>query len=151
MNPKEIVLSDVPGQFVTHTITRNLDTALRRLRRQECTRRLWVDALCINQSDDKERAHQVSMMDQIYACANQAVIYLGEVEQLAFPSPRKELTSHEVDQASIALNFDASDTPMLERFRAESGRLRIKGSKGLEKTRSANPAADLFCLIRLLG
>jgi hypothetical protein len=39
---------------------------------------LWIDALCINQSDLKERAQQVQMMRLIYAQANRVVIWLGE-------------------------------------------------------------------------
>jgi len=39
-NPKKIFLGDACRQPVTCTITLNLDTALRRLRHQECVRRL---------------------------------------------------------------------------------------------------------------
>ncbi|KAF9694941.1 hypothetical protein EKO04_006813 [Ascochyta lentis] len=39
---------------------------------------LWVDALCINQKDDDERANQVKMMGQIYARAQNVKIWLGK-------------------------------------------------------------------------
>jgi hypothetical protein len=40
-------------------------------------RRLWVDAICINQKDDKEREAQVSKMVDIYQEAQRVVVYLG--------------------------------------------------------------------------
>jgi hypothetical protein len=39
---------------------------------------LWVDALCINQEDDNERASQVKMMGQIYARAVNVKIWFGK-------------------------------------------------------------------------
>ncbi|KAK8044409.1 HET-domain-containing protein [Apiospora rasikravindrae] len=58
-------------------ISRNLYQALVDLRHQEKSRTLWVDAVCINQMDDKERSQQVSAMGQIYRGAKRVVIYLG--------------------------------------------------------------------------
>ena len=43
-------------------ITRSLDFALRRLRHDDLTRTLWVDAICIDQSNIPERNAQVRMM-----------------------------------------------------------------------------------------
>jgi hypothetical protein len=39
---------------------------------------LWIDAVCINQTDDREKSIQVAMMDIIYRRANRVLIYLGE-------------------------------------------------------------------------
>ncbi|GKU06031.1 heterokaryon incompatibility protein or allele [Fusarium langsethiae] len=39
---------------------------------------IWVDALCINQSDPIERCSQVSVMNQIYGKANRVVVWLGK-------------------------------------------------------------------------
>ncbi|CAH0054825.1 unnamed protein product [Clonostachys solani] len=61
-------------------VTENCANALRRLRYRSRPRTLWVDAICINQEDVAERSHQVDMMAEIYACAKQVVIYLGEQE-----------------------------------------------------------------------
>jgi hypothetical protein len=41
------------------TVTKNAYLALRDLRYQENDPILWIDALCINQNDDKERGEQV--------------------------------------------------------------------------------------------
>lgn len=42
---------------------------------------LWVDALCINQKDDNERANQVKMMGKIYARASNVSIWLGKEDK----------------------------------------------------------------------
>ncbi|KAK8188756.1 heterokaryon incompatibility protein-domain-containing protein [Phyllosticta capitalensis] len=55
-----------------------VEKALRRLRDAENQLRIWVDSICINQNDDKEKAAQVNIMDQIYGVANTVHIWLGE-------------------------------------------------------------------------
>ncbi|KAG5813355.1 hypothetical protein H9Q74_012735 [Fusarium xylarioides] len=42
---------------------------------------IWIDALCINQSNSNERSPQVSVMNQIYGKANRVIVWLGK----AFP------------------------------------------------------------------
>jgi hypothetical protein len=59
-------------------ITRNLHSALRHLRLKDKERVLWVDALCINQSDNLERGHRVSRMSSIYGQASRVVVWLSE-------------------------------------------------------------------------
>ncbi|KXH25806.1 hypothetical protein CSIM01_07237 [Colletotrichum simmondsii] len=59
-------------------ITKNCFNALRRLRYEDRARRLWVDAICINQNDVGERSHQVGIMQDIYNYAERVLIYLGE-------------------------------------------------------------------------
>ncbi|KAK5698874.1 hypothetical protein LTR97_006523 [Elasticomyces elasticus] len=61
----------------------NLYDALLHLRRCERIRqgfKVWVDAICINQSDVLERGQQVTRMRDIYASAWQVVIWLGSPE-----------------------------------------------------------------------
>ena len=41
---------------------------------------VWLDAVCINQEDLDERGHQVSFMEDIYAGAEQVVVWLGNDE-----------------------------------------------------------------------
>ncbi|CVK84046.1 hypothetical protein FPRO06_00253 [Fusarium proliferatum] len=38
---------------------------------------IWIDALCINQSNSNERSPQVSVMNQIYGKANRVIVWLG--------------------------------------------------------------------------
>lgn len=37
----------------------------------------WVDAICVHQSDDKEKSHQIQMMGQIYQGALRTLLWLG--------------------------------------------------------------------------
>ena len=59
-------------------ITPTLGSALRRFRSSKTPRRLWADAVCINQSDNEEKARQVAQMALIYQRARSTVIYLGD-------------------------------------------------------------------------
>ncbi|RYP57205.1 hypothetical protein DL769_009630 [Monosporascus sp. CRB-8-3] len=70
----------VNGSVVS--ITQNLHEALSSLRKSEMgmgeeVLTLWVDALCINQSDDAEKAAQVQLMRRIYREAMRVIIWLG--------------------------------------------------------------------------
>ncbi|OCK73639.1 HET-domain-containing protein [Lepidopterella palustris CBS 459.81] len=58
-------------------ITQNLDIALRHLRHPHTNRVLWVDAICIDQSNIAERADQVKLMHRIYHDASTVLIWLG--------------------------------------------------------------------------
>lgn len=55
----------------------NLATALLAYRRPETPRRLWVDAVCIQQDDLDERLSQVRMMGDIFRNATQVLCWLG--------------------------------------------------------------------------
>lgn len=54
-----------------------LHTALRHIRRPTTDVVLWVDAICINQLDRKEKASQVSQMGRIYEAAEEVLVWLG--------------------------------------------------------------------------
>ena len=43
-------------------VTKNLLSALRNLRKPTANLLIWIDQICINQDDDGERGHQVSIM-----------------------------------------------------------------------------------------
>lgn len=60
------------------SVTKNCEAVLRRLRLEKSPRRIWIDQLCINQSDLAERGHQVGLMPEIYSRASQVLIFLGE-------------------------------------------------------------------------
>jgi hypothetical protein len=52
------------------SVTENCEAALRRLRLPFAPRQLWVDAICIDQTNIKERNHQVGLMEQIFRLAS---------------------------------------------------------------------------------
>lgn len=58
-------------------ITQNLHDALVQLRYRDFARLLWVDAICINQSDDREKESQIPMMGEIFAKAKSVLVWLG--------------------------------------------------------------------------
>jgi hypothetical protein len=58
-------------------ITVNLDSALRYVRDKSRPRKVWADAVCINQQDLEERAIQVQQMGEVYRTALRTIIYLG--------------------------------------------------------------------------
>jgi len=58
-------------------VTLNLAAALQQFRHRRRARRLWADALCINQSDDEEKGLQVSRMGQVYKHAKRVLVWLG--------------------------------------------------------------------------
>ncbi|KAK1778528.1 heterokaryon incompatibility protein-domain-containing protein [Copromyces sp. CBS 386.78] len=55
----------------------NLHMALLALRQQYEDRLLWIDAICIDQGNRKEKGHQVGQMRQIYEHAQKVLIWLG--------------------------------------------------------------------------
>ena len=60
------------------SITRNLHSALQRLRLVDKPLLLWADAICINQRDNEEKEAQVQLMRRIYTTAYLVVADLGE-------------------------------------------------------------------------
>ena len=64
-------------EYSTLSVTRNLDIALRHLRRKYEPRSLWIDAICVDQRNTKERGHQVARMADVYSLASRVVVWLG--------------------------------------------------------------------------
>ena len=87
-----------PSRERTISVTQNLSTALRYLRDANESRILWVDAICINQNDLKERSDQVALMSGIYRAACQVIVWLG---------PEEDDSSHAFDiMHAIGLSID---------------------------------------------
>lgn len=85
-------------------VTNSLMTALRHLRRSNESRRLWIDAVCINQSDSVELGSQVHRMGLIYKLAYRVVVWLG---------PK----SDDSDQALATLSYLGAQVEMEEENR----------------------------------
>ncbi|KAI0549425.1 heterokaryon incompatibility protein-domain-containing protein [Xylaria curta] len=58
-------------------VTSNLHNILYNLRHLDVTRTIWIDAICINQSDLEEKGHQVLLMRDIFSKAQKTIIWLG--------------------------------------------------------------------------
>ncbi|KAJ0419199.1 heterokaryon incompatibility protein-domain-containing protein [Aspergillus carlsbadensis] len=86
-SPSYDALSYVWGTFGTEEcidlggekfrVTPNLGQALRGLRDNEKAVTLWIDALCITQTDNAEKAEQIRLMGDIYKRARRVVAFLG--------------------------------------------------------------------------
>ncbi|KAI0964793.1 heterokaryon incompatibility protein-domain-containing protein [Xylaria arbuscula] len=70
-------MSDNEFHYQTMPITQNLVTALRHLRHPDEARILWIDAICIDQSNLNEKSSQVAIMGDIYKHAQQVIVWLG--------------------------------------------------------------------------
>ena len=82
-------------------IRTNLEALLRCVRNFEYDCWLWIDAICINQTSDKERNQQVKLMGEIYSNANTVLSWLGPYD--------KEI-DYAFDFMSNATSFDKSTT-----------------------------------------
>lgn len=58
-------------------IRKSLATALRHLRYPDKPRTLWIDAICIDQTNVEERGREVKRMSQIYPLSQKVIIWLG--------------------------------------------------------------------------
>lgn len=76
VNHASITLNGVPG----FPISQNLYCCLQRIRSMGKNQSLplWIDQICINQHDKKEKDLQVPLMEDIYKQATQVIIWLGD-------------------------------------------------------------------------
>ncbi|KAK3367256.1 heterokaryon incompatibility protein-domain-containing protein [Lasiosphaeria ovina] len=72
------ILSEMQLNGQPVPIQENAAAALRRLRRTTGRRTLWVDAICINQADAREKEGQLGLMRSLYEQAAQVCVWLGE-------------------------------------------------------------------------
>ncbi|KAK1751380.1 heterokaryon incompatibility protein-domain-containing protein, partial [Echria macrotheca] len=77
------VLADQPTG--TLRITENLRNLLLNIRPgpEEKRIHIWVDSICINQEDDKEKTAQVKLMAKIFAHAENTIFYLGAEDEIS--------------------------------------------------------------------
>lgn len=99
------------------SIGANLFDALLHFRDKESTLALWVDALCINQSDLNEKSEQVRKMNQIYRKAYNVCIWLGSgdptsekamafIPRVIDPDNHELLLNNDVDTEYWASSFE---------------------------------------------
>lgn len=91
-------------------ISSNLYNALRRLR-EKSIMYLWVDRVCIDQSNLLERTEQVRLMGEIYSKARLVVIWLGEEDSHTVPAFGliERMTKLATASAIRSLHTNASD------------------------------------------
>ncbi|KAI4112705.1 MAG: hypothetical protein LQ345_006187 [Seirophora villosa] len=101
------------SSFQLLPVTKNLHTALKHLRRVSASRILWIDAVCINQSDKEERSQQVARMADVYRSAEKVVIWLGPKRNgsdLALAAMATIASKLQVDWTHLTINPASEDT-----------------------------------------
>ncbi|RSL65857.1 hypothetical protein CEP54_004056 [Fusarium duplospermum] len=116
----------------TLMVTANLRTALLNIRKldQPCT--LWVDAVCIDQTQVLERNQQVSIMADIYRSAARTVVWMGDsrpaytkkafamVDELAAEAISRHHPSLNINPYNlplVLLDREPTESPLFDRFR----------------------------------
>jgi hypothetical protein len=73
-----VTVEDEDGKDIgTITITENLNAALPYLRFRRQPRTLWIDTICIDQTNLAEKGHSVARMAEVYNYAARVIIWLG--------------------------------------------------------------------------
>jgi Heterokaryon incompatibility protein (HET) len=62
---------------VSVRVTENLYDAIMELRPTSGERTIWIDSICIDQTNDQEKSWQVELMGDIYKQATQVYAWLG--------------------------------------------------------------------------
>jgi hypothetical protein len=88
-----IIKNNGPDNDSYLPITDNVKSMLQHLRKPHNPIYLWVDAICLNQEDENEKAEQIPLMGKIYSQAHRVYIWLG---------------SGNLDDAKILLAFRSS-------------------------------------------
>jgi len=101
-DPKDTVPIFIGRQ--SFNVTKNLHSALLHLRNHSRERILWVDAICINQANDKEKEDQIRFMAKIYSQANCVVVWLGESADNSCQALEDIRTTAERESADIMYN-----------------------------------------------
>jgi hypothetical protein len=114
-NPSTLTLN---GQ--TYYITRNLESALRGIRFPDSPVVIWIDALCINQTNVPERNTQVRLMHHVYWRAFDVLVWIGDgdastdismgfIQQAQIGSPWVEAVDALDDEGVIRVNDTIGD------------------------------------------
>jgi hypothetical protein len=91
-------------------VSESLKIALHRFRLKTSSRKLWIDQICIDQSNDVEQMQQVWMIRQIYSEATTVLAWLGPIDSTT-ASNAKDLV-----QVVSDLNHDIIDLPPMVGF-----------------------------------
>jgi hypothetical protein len=98
-------------------IGRNLEQALRYLRFADRDRILWIDKICINQSDEGEKGKQIGQMRLIYIHARRVVLWMGEEgdANMALNHIRRLESAFEVDSHRRKTMFNGMSAEEVEK------------------------------------
>ncbi|KAL9619119.1 MAG: hypothetical protein Q9160_006208 [Pyrenula sp. 1 TL-2023] len=117
LNTERIRVNDCPL-----LITEALWQALQHLRHVSSPRRLWIDAICIDQSSAEEKPAQISLMREIFAAATLTVAWIGPGDEASKDTLKMAsyLASHTMPEKYEGLSD--SDRPPTLNYKIESRR-----------------------------
>ncbi|KAK9771425.1 putative Heterokaryon incompatibility domain-containing protein [Seiridium cardinale] len=95
-NPSDKTPISVGGLSSSLLVPQSSVNAVKALRFQDKRRTMWINSICINQDDVRERSTQVQMMAHIFSRASCTIIYLGE------HTPSSRLVFEELSEAMAA-------------------------------------------------
>jgi hypothetical protein len=91
-------------------ITANLSSALHKFRLRYKARKIWADAICINQGDNDEKTRQIPRMATIYRGANRVIVWLGDWPVEAALIDRLQVLARQITAMPLdPWNQDVSD------------------------------------------
>ena len=96
----------------------------------------WIDAICINQSDDVEKSLQIPLMKEIYAQAQVCLIWLGD------ESDQSDLAFQLIEDLSAAFNREGKE---LADFPHYSDDLQLSCDKTATKLQTLRDAGRCRC------
>ena len=104
---------------------------------------LWVDALCINQSANDEKSHQVNLMSQIYEKATRVFVWLGHEDKWTEDAMKTivELASR---HAVISSDVDSEDLTSLWTAYEEVKSGGNSGNLSMKRVSKANEVYGVF-------
>jgi hypothetical protein len=123
-------------EFVIY-ITPNLRDALLRFRSKLNIRRLWVDAVCINQQDDQDKAKQIPLMTEIYRRCSGVLVWLGNDSHGSSSMDSINAFSRQIDHED--------DSKIIQEDIESLIRLPWFGRRWIVQEVVLNPNVTLFC------
>lgn len=106
------------------SVTHRLHLALQYLRLEHDPRVLWIDALCIDQSNTNERHAQILLMHDIYRNADSVLAWLGEISDevkaaTMLGSREKGVVASYPDETPVELCLKLAERVPLEALRSD--------------------------------
>jgi len=140
----------------SHTVTANLESALRRFRKRTEVREIWADAISINQKDKQERNQQVTLMRDIYRQCTGVLIWLGnKCQDGTSPAQQPEevpccwLTDFALADISVD-DVHPEDKKMIDKYHDQFKRY-YRRPKHLRHNLKQDYQMGSFCLLSLLA
>jgi hypothetical protein len=145
-DPQHTVSIFVNGRQVPVTV--NLAGALRRLRDlPNYAKSLWVDALCIDQQNEREKSQQVQMMDVIFRKAETVVAWLGPADDT---SERAMWTLKELSKIAKELGIQDVHRPDESQMKQEQCKVIVTAARQAALQSAAFQRGDWGCVVDLL-